>query len=125
MAENTRNITIKDKAGFQQALTTLTKLHGEIDGKLAAGQSLISTLQNAASKNVVPSASTGQSSTGQAAVAPAYANTLASTGKAMENVAAQVTAAKTSVGNVCTTLQNLYNGVTGIDDDGKAQVQTA
>lgn len=122
MTEKT-SITVKDRAGFQQTLNTLSTLHGQIDSKLEEGQKLITALQAAASKNVVASESTGtQTGTGQSTVAPAYRGTLASTGKAMENVSTQVTAAKTSVGNVITNLQSILSGTASIDEDGKSQV---
>lgn len=112
MTEKT-NITVKDAAGFQQSISALSMLHGQIDAKLEEGQKLITALQAAASKNVVSSEST---------VAPTYRGTVAATATAMKNVSTQVTAAKTSVGNVITNLQSILNGVTSIDDDGKSQV---
>ncbi|RIS67529.1 hypothetical protein D2E70_16280 [Mycobacteroides abscessus] len=125
MTEKT-NITVKDRAGFQQTLNTLSTLHGQIDAKLEEGQKLITALQAAASKNVVASESTGtQSGTGQSTVAPAYRGTVASTATAMTNLGTQVAAAKTSVGNVITNLQSILSGVTSIDEDGKAKVASS
>lgn len=124
MTEKT-NIAVKDKAGFQQTINTLSTLQGQIDAKLEEGQKLITALQAAASKNVVASESTGvQSGTGQSTVAPAYRGTVAATATAMNNVGTQVAAAKTSVGNVITNLQSILSGVTSIDEDGKAKVSS-
>ncbi|KMV17578.1 hypothetical protein ACT17_14880 [Mycolicibacterium conceptionense] len=126
MADEQNTISITSREGFQKALSSLRTYHGQIDGKVKLAEKLSESLSAAAIKGVVASDSTSTSTeSGKGTVAPIYSKTLEASDLAVQQVAKQVTAAKSSLAAVITDLEALYKGISGADNKSTSDVKAA